>query len=167
MNRKPHFHFLGVPVTVKPIVPIPYTLFGAVIYAVARRMRVPQPGWTALLGTLVGLEADWLHTAGHVVSARLADAPMDYIRWGLLPVNGYHDQDVTPQQHIGRSVGGLVASAVGALAYWLLWRLLGKTFLGRLALIGLIANLVLLVGGLTPLPFFDGGVILKNVRKLL
>lgn len=162
----PHFRFLGVPVTVKPAAPLPPTLIGLAIYAVARWTRVPQAGLTALLGVLVWLKADWLHTAGHVASAQLADAPMDYIAWGILPVNGYHNQDVAPQQHIGRSLGGLAASALAVPVYWMLWRMLGAGMLKRLALVGLVANATLLAGGLTPLPFFDGGVILKNLPKL-
>jgi hypothetical protein len=96
----------------------------------------------------------------------MVGAPMDYVRWGILATNGYANHDVSPQQHIGRSLGGPIASGLAALGYWLTWRALGNTLLGKLALVAFLQNGLIALGSLFPLPVIDGGVILANLRKM-
>jgi hypothetical protein len=168
MHRKPHFTLLGVPVRLKPIAALPGVLVGALTYALVRRYA-SQDAPALLLGLASALcwyGTDVVHVAGHITSARLAGAPMDYVSWRIFAINGYYDHDVTPRQHIGRAIGGPIASGLAALLCWLLWRVLGRSLLGRLALIGFIQNAFIALGSLMPIPIIDGGVIYANLRKL-
>ncbi len=76
-----------------------------------------------LAAILLWYQTDIVHVIGHIISARLSKAPMDYVKWGIMPLTGYHDHDVTPEQHIGRSVGGPIASALAVVGYQILWLL--------------------------------------------
>jgi hypothetical protein len=166
MRHKPHFHILGVPVRLRPIAALPGLLIGALTYALARRLARESPApLLALWGALAWYEADFIHVAGHITSARLAGAPMDYVHWGIFAINGYTQHDVTPQQHIGRALGGPIASGLAAIVYWLTWRALGRTLLGQMTLIGFVENALTAIGSLAPLPIIDGGVIYANIRK--
>ena len=137
----------------------------ALVYLLSRR-KVPDAPLLALAGALSWYEADFLHVAGHIVSSKVVDAPMDYVRWGILAGSGYRKHDVTPRQHIGRSLGGPIASALAALLYWLAWRAFGTTFVGRAALVACVQNGLVAVGSLAPLPIIDGGVIYANLGKM-
>jgi hypothetical protein len=167
MPRTPHFHILGVPTRLRPIAALPGLLLAALIYGLARRLARESPApLLALTGALAWYEADLIHVTGHIASSQLAGAPMDYVRWGFFATNGYTRHDVTPQQHIGRSLGGPIASGLAAIVYWLAWRALGRTLLGQFALIACIQNTVIALGSLAPLRIFDGGVIYANLPKL-
>ena len=164
----PHFYILGVPARLLPLAALPGPLLGALTYALARRLAREAPApLLALAGALSWYEADLIHVAGHIVSSQLAGAPMDYVNWGIFAINGYRKHDVSPRQHLGRSLGGPLASALAALLYWLAWRALGRSLLGRIALIACIQNAVTAIGSMAPLPIIDGGVIYANLRKLL
>ena len=166
MARTPHFHILGVPTRLRPIAALPGALMAGLVYGLTRRLARESPApLLALAGALAWYEADLIHVAGHILSSQLADAPMDYVRWGFFATNGYTRHDVTPRQHIGRSLGGPVASGLAAIVYWLAWRALGRTVLGQIALIACIQNTVTALGSLAPLPIIDGGVIYANIRK--
>jgi len=154
-----------VPARLRPSAALPLPVIGALVYLLARKLREEQAPLLALAGVLSWYEADLIHVAGHIVSSRRAGAPMDEVRWGFLAANGYHDHDVSPQQHIGRSLGGPIASAAAALLYWLAWRALHRTLLGRVALIACVQNALVAIGSMAPLPVIDGGVIYANLRK--
>jgi len=168
MRRNPHFLLLGVPVRLRPIAVVPGVLIGALIYALVRAFSDDKRTSLALglASALTWYEADLIHVGGHILSSRMAGAPMDYVRWGIFAINGYANHDVSPQQHIGRSIGGPIASGIAALGYWLAWRALGDTLPGKLALIAFLQNGLTALGSLFPLPMIDGGVILANLRKL-
>jgi hypothetical protein len=116
-----------------------------------------------VLGSLLALVADVGHACAHTVSAKLAKAPMDEIRLSLgMPRTIYFDNDVEPRQHIIRSLGGLTFSALALIASLLWWGLTDPRGLPHLlALISMISNGFILLGGLTPLPIVDGGTILR------
>ena len=167
MPRTPHFHILGVPTRLLPIAALPGLLTGALTYTLARRLARESPAaLLALAGALAWYEVDLIHVVGHIASSRLVDAPMDYVRWGFFASNGYTRHDVTPRQHIGRSLGGPIASGLAAVFYWLAWRALGRTLLGRIALIACIQNAVIALGSLAPISLVDGGVIYTNLRRI-
>jgi hypothetical protein len=168
MRRRSHFALLGVPVRLRPAAALSGVLAGMLAYVLARllaRGERPSPA-LGLLGTLTWYDTELAHVIGHIISARMAGAPMSYIRWGFMAMTGYTDHDVTPQQHIGRSLGGPIASGVAALVWWLAHRMLGDTLLGRAAQIAAIQNGLIALGSLLPIPIIDGGVILENLRKL-
>lgn len=154
----------GVKIDVRPTAVLPGLVTAALTYAL-----LPS-GPRRLLGALAGAslwyEAELNHVLGHLVSARQAGAPMDRMRWGLLVSTLYDDNDVTPRQHIGRAVGGPLGSALAMLCWWVLWRLSSGKPVRRLALIALAFNMCLTLGSWVPLPWVDGGVILRNIRKL-
>jgi hypothetical protein len=167
MRRSSQVVWLDVPVRLRPPAALAGVLAGALAYAAARRRSPEQPALAlSLLGVLAWYELELIHVTGHIISARMANAPMDYISWSILAMTGYNKHDVTPEQHIGRAVGGPIASAAAALTYWLVWRLLGDTLLGRAAQHAFLLNGLTVLVSLLPSPIFDGGVILENVGKL-
>ena len=154
----------GVKIDVRPTAALSGLLMGSLAYALL------PGGPRRLLATAASValwyEAELTHVLGHVVSARLAGAPMDRVRWSLMPFTLYDDNDVTPRQHIGRAMGGPISSAVAMLCWWAVWRLSNGKPIGRLALIALAFNTFLTLGSWLPLPWVDGGVILRNIRDL-
>jgi hypothetical protein len=168
LGRKPAFSWLGVPVILRPSAVVPPLLIAGLAFAVARRRGYGVRAALAIAAANMALwaETDLVHTSGHILSARRAGAPMDYVSWGIISSTRYDDNDVAPAQHIGRAVGGPIASGLAALAYWLLWRALRGTPLGPLLASGAIQNALIGGGSLAPLPMVDGGVILENVLKL-
>ena len=154
----------GVKLDARPTAALSGLVMGALAYALL------PGGPRRLLETAASValwyEAELTHVLGHAVSARLAGAPLDQVRWGLLAATIYEDNDVTPRQHIGRSLGGPISSAIAMLCWWAVWRLNSDKPIGRLALIALAFNTLLTLGSWLPLPFVDGGVILRNIRDL-
>jgi hypothetical protein len=168
MSRKPLFTLLGVPVIPRPDLLLAAPLSSTLAYAVARRHMYGRPG-ALLVGVAAALlwyKAEMVHAAGHILSSRACDAPMDYVSWGILAGNGYYKHDVTPQQHIGRSIGGPIASGLVAIFYWLLRRGLKGRLPRAMATAGLIYNALLAVASMAPVQLVDGGVIYKNMREL-
>ncbi|MCA9970547.1 MAG: hypothetical protein KC425_10050, partial [Anaerolineales bacterium] len=99
----------------------------------------------------------------HTVSARLAGAPMDVILLGAdMPRTLYFDNQVTPRQHIGRSLGGPVYSGPGLLL-GIGWLLLAPdgTAVRYLGEVWALAHGGIFLGAFAPLQIVDGGVILK------
>jgi hypothetical protein len=91
---------------------------------------------------------------------------MDAIRivWGM-PLVVYHDinaPDVQPRQHIARALGGPLFNSLLAPLAWLFKRranLESPSY--DIASAALASNLFLPTVGLLPIPFIDGGPILK------
>jgi hypothetical protein len=169
MPRNPLFKLLGVPVIPRPDLLLAAPLSGGLAYALARR-RAYGGGSACVVGVAAALlwhKAEMVHVAGHIISSRACGAPMDFVSWGVLAGNGYTDHDVTPQQHIGRSIGGPIASALATIFYWLLWRSLKGKLPRAIAAAGFGYNALMAVGSLAPLPVVDGGVIYKNMRELM
>ena len=119
---------------------------------------------TLSMGAMLGSE--WCHNLAHAAAAQWVGKPVDCIRvsWGM-PLLVYYDTedpDVTPRQHIIRSLGGPVINAI----------LLGVSTISKYftrdnsparnvvnAAVG--TNIFLIATGMTPIPFFDGGAVLK------
>ncbi|MFL5800859.1 MAG: hypothetical protein ACJ8CR_03880 [Roseiflexaceae bacterium] len=167
MSRKPLFKLLGVPVIPRPDLLLAAPLSSTLAYAVARRRAHGR--FDALVvgiaAALLWYKAEMVHVAGHILSSRACDAPMDFVSWGILAGNGYENHDVTPQQHIGRSIGGPIASGLAVIFYWLLWRRLKGRLPRAIAAAGFGYNALIAVGSMAPVPMVDGGVIYANMRK--
>lgn len=116
-----------------------------------------------LLLTSIPMSADVGHAMAHSVSARAANAPMDEIRLGMdMPRTIYLDEQVTPTQHIQRSLGGPLYNIAGfGLSY--LWRrtTVPGSFSREMADLAGLSHGALALGSLAPLPIIDGGTILK------
>jgi hypothetical protein len=161
------FRFNGVPVKVQPAFwPIPFVVTGVLAWIAGRR----RPGRSRLQRLAVGLVAlpvalfaDIGHAMAHTISARLADAPMDEILLSAeMPRTLYENNQVPPQVHILRSLGGPIFSLT-CLTLSLLWRSLSprKSISRELAETSLVGHGFILLGSIVPLPMVDGGIILK------
>jgi Zn-dependent protease len=101
--------------------------------------------------------ADSIHTLGHVISAGIAKSQMHTIDYAIMPRTLYSKEPVPPQTHITRALGGPIISAITAV----LIRCFSKSKIAY----GI--NLFIAVGSLLPLPPVDGGVIYRNLKKLI
>lgn len=128
------------------------------------QLRAPLRWPLAIVWHGMIVMADVLHTAGHIVTARAAGVPMDAVVWqfGVLG-NVYYQRDATPQQHMGRAVGGPLASGGMAAVSYAAWRLLRRVpLVGGLLEAWFVANLAVLGLALIPTPFCDGGTLLRE-----
>jgi hypothetical protein len=161
------FTVWGTPVKAKPIFLANLLgLWGFTSWLAGRRK--PERPWPVrlligALSTLTLMAADLGHAMAHIVSAQVANAPMDEILISEgMPRTVYHDNDVPPQTHRERALGGPIFSATG-----LLLSLLFRTFTPRgstmreLADWSCLGHGLILGGSLVPLPIVDGGAILK------
>jgi hypothetical protein len=128
----------------------------------------PERFWlfSVLLGMLlviVLIFADIGHALAHILSARHAGAPMDEIRiLGDMPRTIYLNNDVPPAAHRMRSLGGPIFSAAGLLLSLLLFASTAPDSpIHEIALWSCIGHGFILFGSLLPLPYVDGGTILK------
>ena len=161
------YRFNGATVVAQPdFWPAPILLTGLLAWIAGRRN--PERSWlqrlgVGLLAMPVATFADIGHAMAHTISARLAGAPMDEILLSSgMPRTLYENNDVPPQTHIMRSLGGPVFSLVG-FTLSLLWRQMSPDgSLSRdLADASLAGHSFILLGSIAPLPMVDGGIILK------
>jgi hypothetical protein len=161
------FKIFRTPVKVKlTVLPILILLWGGLTWF--GLSRHPERGfWLSLLiglaTALLLLFADFGHALAHIFSARWAGAPMDEILIaGDMPRTIYHDNDVSPQVHRQRALGGPVFNAIGlllSLALFALFR--GSPVISELMAFSAGGHGLLLIMSLFPLPLVDGGTILK------
>ena len=161
------FRFNGVPIVVRSdFWPVPILLTGFLAWLAG--LRNPRRTWlqrlgVGLLAMLVALPADVGHAMAHIFSAHLAGAPMDEILLSSgMPRTLYNNNDVLPQVHIHRALGGPIFSLIGSLLSLLWWRLSPHGSLSHdLAEVSLAGHSTILFGSLAPVPVVDGGTILK------
>jgi Zn-dependent protease len=150
---------LGAPLHLGAVVGLCWTLVGRRYPA----MRLLGRLRLTLIWTLLFEVAYFAHSVGHIFTARAVGAPMDaLVLTAVQQVNIYYNDNVSPDAHLGRAVGGPLASLIAGLTVRSLRRLLPPgpfardlldTFLGFTALIGGLS--------LVPLPSLDGGSLLK------
>jgi hypothetical protein len=161
------FKIGGVPLQAKATV-VPGIIGMFVLGAItAHSIRPKWPrGMKALLAltyTLSLVQAELVHNLGHLASGRRVGSPLHALvwNWGIMQ-NQYHDHRVLPRQHVGRAVGGPIASAtsvtVWTLIYWAFGWIPGLRAFLEIALLGQGTLLSLAV---LPTPMFDSGSILK------
>ncbi|MCL4301765.1 MAG: hypothetical protein KJ077_39085 [Anaerolineae bacterium] len=161
-ESKPLFTILNTPVTAEPsalLTPLSMVALGWISSSRSWPNRLYRGGWLLLAYALT----DLLHFVGHILSARYAGAPMDRIHLAApLPRTIYLDNVVTPQAHRLRSFGGPLANTLAGVLFFGLGFLAPSRSAVRTGLILLgWFNSLLAAGSLFPLPFIDGGVILK------
>lgn len=161
------FTIWNTPVKVKPAVLVNLLIAWSALSWLAGQ-QPPESYWPArllvgALSTTALLAADLGHTLAHIVSARYAGAPMDVILVSVgMPRTLYFDNDVLPQAHCMRALGGPIYNALGLLASLLLRILTSGGSAARLvADWSCIGHGMILAGSLTPLLLVDGGTILK------
>lgn len=114
----------------------------------------------------VVLGSEWLHNLAHAAAASFVGKPVNCIRIvGGMPLLVYYDVNdlsVSPQQHIIRAIGGPLLNALVLPFAWLvkrfsapdsIWRDVGEAAYGM--------NLFLSTVSMLPIPFIDGGPVLK------
>ncbi len=161
------FTFNRVPVKAQPLLWPMLLLVWVGLILLRRRLRPEQSPartvWVGTLWTFLLLPVDFGHALAHTVSARWAGAPMDEVRLTAdIPRTIYYDNDVTPRQHCQRAIGGPIYNAIGLLIS-LVWRSLAKrgSLSRELAGVSSVGHGLIFAGSLLPVPFFDGGVLLK------
>lgn len=153
--------YLGVPVRLRPAALLAGVLNALIVGLVTRDRRM------ALAAALLWYVADGGHVAGHIVSSQVVAAPLTAIDFGLYPKNVYHNDQVSPQQHIGRASGGVLASLLATLVWALLARAAAPGTIKTLLTIAAIQHGLLGGASLLPIPFVDGGVIYANLAKIM
>jgi Zn-dependent protease len=168
--------------TVGRIFDTPLVVKGITWYPVVQLATLPIMAWYAgkrdpgrslakrlgvgILTMPIVLGSEWCHNLAHAAVARWIGKPMDAIRitWGmpLLVYYDIEDENVTPRQHILRSLGGPAFNAMALCLALPLQRSARPGSLSRELLDTAVAtNAFLLSVGLLPLPGIDGGPILK------
>jgi hypothetical protein len=161
------FTVWGTPVKVKPAILANLLGLWGLLSWLAGRGRPERP-WpvrllAGVLSTVALMAADVGHAMAHIVSARYAGAPMDEILLSEgMPRTLYYDNEVPPRVHRLRALGGPVFSTVGLLTSLILRALAPRGSLVReLAGWSSLGHGLILGGSLVPLPFVDGGTLLK------
>jgi Zn-dependent protease len=115
---------------------------------------------------IIILGSEWAHNLAHAAAAQFTGKKMDAL-WviGGLPRVVYHqvdDPNVTPSEHITRALGGPLINTL-LLGFSLLWRALARpgSTCREAANTAVGMNAFLVVSGMQPLPFLDGGPVLK------
>ena len=128
----------------------------------------PERGfWQGLLIGLVTalllLAVEFGHDLAHIISARYAGAPMDEILISLdMPRTLYSNNDVSPNVHRIRALGGPIFNATGLLLSLVIYGVAsGNSITKELAGWWALGHGLQLIMSVTPVPPVDGGTILK------
>jgi hypothetical protein len=154
----------------KTWVPLTPLLTWPIMAWVAKR-RNPQRSWRESFGigvltVPVVLGSEWCHNLAHAMAAKLVGKPMDAIRimWGMPRViyDDINAQDVTPNHHILRALGGPLINLILLPFAFLMKKLTKPESRTRdVAEVAVWANAMIPAVGLLPIPALDGGPILK------
>jgi hypothetical protein len=157
----------GTPVKVKETVLAPVVLlWGGLTWWGMRRHPKRGLGHGLLIGFLTLLVltiVDIGHALAHIFSARYARAPMDEVLiTANMPRTLYWNNDVSPDQHRLRALGGPIFNALAFLLSLTIYRLVPRNSLAReLSGWSTLGHGLLFILCLVPLPVVDGGTLLK------
>jgi hypothetical protein len=117
----------------------------------------------ALVTTIVLMGVEWGHALAHIFSARYAGAPMDEIRLsGGMPRTLYWNNDVSPDVHRIRAMGGPLFNLLGLLVSVVThWAASRNSVVGEVAGYSVVGHALLFIMSLLPLPMVDGGTLMK------
>jgi Zn-dependent protease len=160
------------PVTSRGISWIPITQFLAWVFFTHQASR-RKPADTffhwageGILKTAVSLGAEWCHNLAHLMVSNWIAKPMDQFRiqFGMPRCIYYqlNDQEVSPREHVLRSLGGPAINLILLPFSWLSKRVTKPgTVPGEAAKLLYQTNIFLSLVSLLPIPGIDGGPILK------
>ncbi|MCB0226295.1 MAG: hypothetical protein KDI02_21570 [Anaerolineae bacterium] len=116
-----------------------------------------------IFASLAYITTDITHFGGHIYSSRYANAPLNQVHLGApMPVSVYDNNDVSPQAHKMRAIGGPIASGISLLVSLLLRSLTRpNTAMRDFFTAQCWMHAIFGFGSLAPIPFVDGGSILK------
>ena len=131
-----------------------------------------HPGRGFWPGVLIGfvtvillLIAEIGHPIAHIFSARYAGAPMDEIQIAAetgMPRTLYWNNEVSPDAHRMRAMGGLLFNLLGLLLSLAIFAAVPVNSIAReLAAWSAAGHGLLLIMSLAPVPMVDGGTLLK------
>ena len=157
----------STPVKIKIVVlPMFIVLWGGITW-LGLYWHPERSFWQGLLigfvSTVLLFLSDFGHPFGHIFSARYAGAPMDEILLSEgMPRTLYWNNDVSPNVHRMRAMGGLIYNLVGLLLSITIFQIASGHAIAR-ELMGWSAfgHGLIFVESLIPLPMIDGGTILK------
>jgi Zn-dependent protease len=165
-------YIFDAPLVTKGLTWLPVTQLFTWLIMIREAGRLhPERSWLQRMGIAaltmpVILGSEWCHNLAHALAAKLIGHPADAIRitWGM-PLLVYFDEEVlevTPRQHIIRGLGGPAINALfwGIAAFWR--RFTRPNSAARdVADAALGMNSFLVLGGMLPIPYIDGGAVLK------
>ncbi len=113
--------------------------------------------------TLLLLVVEFGHDLAHIFSARYAGAPMDEILIsGDMPRTLYSNNDVSPNVHRMRALGGPIFNLIGLLLSLAIYKVISSnSIVKELAWWWALGHGLQLLMSVSPLPPVDGGTILK------
>lgn len=157
----------GTPVKVKGTVLVPIVaLWGGVTW-LGFSWHPERGFWQGVLigfvTVLLLMPADFGHALAHIFSARYAGAPMDEILISAgMPRTLYWNNEVTPDVHRMRAIGGPVFNAVGLLLSGVIYAVAsGNPIARELAAWSAVGHGLIMLAALLPLPMVDGGTLVK------
>lgn len=163
------FWLLGIPVYATPLAWLnPALLFVSSLlltFFLLPESALSDRLLNALALGLLGLSSLFTHSIGHIVSGKLAGAPMDYLLLTATRQITVYEGDQTqyaPWTHIIRALGGPLGNLVAALVGTLLTLLWGGNVL---LLFWTLINTFGALGGLIPAESVDGGVLFKYMVR--
>ena len=163
LKVKPLFSVLDTAVTAEPSAAISPTVVFILGTLTSGETSWPKRLRSGAFLMLAYESASVIHGIGHIVSSRKANAPMDAIHLAApLPRTVYYNNDIPPESHIMRAVGGPIMSGLGFLVSFI-GRFLTSANSASRELMNLFSfmNFALGLGSLLPMPFIDGGSIFK------
>jgi hypothetical protein len=161
------FRIFDTPVTVAKKVFVELVALWAVATWWGRRRHPGRGIWRdslAGLATLIVLvPVDMGHALAHIFSARYAGAPIDEVRFsGGMPRTLYWNNNVSPNVHRIRALGGLIFNLLGFLVSSVTYLAVPPRSLAReVAALSAIGHALLFVMSLMPVPPVDGGTLMK------
>jgi Zn-dependent protease len=165
-------HVFDTPLVSKGVTWFPLTQLVTWLILVREAGRLhPERSWFQRMGVAaltmpVILGSEWCHNLAHAAVSKWIGHPADAIRinWGM-PLLVYfdpEDPEVTPQQHITRALGGPAINVIFMILAFMLRRFTKPKSVARDvtdAAVGM--NAFLVFGGMLPIPYIDGGAVLK------
>lgn len=166
MSNELRVTILGTPIVIKPSFWPGLPLWGVLGYGLSSYLAPERSQLQHLragvLTILVSI-TEIIHYIGHIISSRIAGAPVDEVRVTfLVPATVHHNDDVPPHAHRARALGGPVASILVWLGMRWLRPYTEPGSVGREAVnIAGTMHGFTGFGSLAPIPEIDGGSILK------
>ncbi len=157
----------GTPVKIKRTVLVPIIALWAGVTWLGFSWHPERGFWQGVLigfvTVLLLMPVDFGHALAHIFSARYAGAPMDEILISAdMPRTLYWNNEVSPDVHRIRALGGPLFNAVGLLLSAGVYAVASGHVIAReLAAWSAGGHGLLLILSLLPVPIVDGGTLLK------
>ncbi len=157
----------GTPVKVKGMVLVPIVALWGIVTWLGFSWHPERGFWQNILigfaTVLLLAPADFGHALSHIFSARYAGAPIDEIRLGAgMPRTLYWNNEVSPEVHRMRAIGGPIFNVVGLLMSAVISVVAGgNPIIRELAAWSAVGHGWILLAALLPLPMVDGGTLVK------